>query len=578
MARKIKFALKMKDGVEVRNLQELKDNFDLNQVMGYLADGKLETWLADRYYDELADNVSMLDMRAPNLREKLCRIFGVEYEAEDALSMEEIEARNRKIEKLRQFTEDEEIIKNVDSVAFSQEELADILDDGKTTVYLCGQDFVIPKRQKGITYIGIQTELDLSLAEIEEYVKNDIKFVNLLKSWEADKEEGMQELPEDDKDTLVLLCWSKEEQHDILLRLGNKIEDYKNDDDDNALGIQYHIPLIRIPNPDILEYSHAVRYNGKQILYKAEDGQGSLVGVMNLDGSNNRVLRRWDEYDYPSEGIYAYKNYFLIGLESDYKHYVYERILVNGESTIVTLKDSYPNSVETSTGIYQIHYGVGRFSISEFLHGNDYDKEYEIRIADSYSDDLYDYSSMGTAVEEDKIYIFVGSRDKTGFFYVFDTATKKVKKASKIEIGYYEGPFCVTGDQIIYFGSDRWAEVHLMSLNMKTGRKKKIIDLSECSLRAEAMQVVGEYVYILPQRERCCYRMRPDGTERTMIGRKDTSLFGAFVKMNNEILKLTTGLKKVFEEKEDMDEKMDKEESAEEDLIYKEMQSITQIC
>ena len=148
MARKIKFALKMKDDVEVRNLQELKDNFDLNQVMGYLADGKLETWLADRYYDELADNVSMLDMRAPDLREKLCRIFGVEYEAEDALSMEEIEERNRKIEKLRQFTEDEEIIKNVDSVAFSQEELADILDDGKTTVYLCGEDFVIPKRQK----------------------------------------------------------------------------------------------------------------------------------------------------------------------------------------------------------------------------------------------------------------------------------------------------------------------------------------------------------------------------------------------------------------------------------------------
>ena len=29
MAKKIKFALKMKDGVEVRSLQELQDNFDL---------------------------------------------------------------------------------------------------------------------------------------------------------------------------------------------------------------------------------------------------------------------------------------------------------------------------------------------------------------------------------------------------------------------------------------------------------------------------------------------------------------------------------------------------------------------
>ena len=52
MAKKIKFALKMRDGVEVRNLQELQENFDLNQVTAYFLDGRLETWLSDRYYDE----------------------------------------------------------------------------------------------------------------------------------------------------------------------------------------------------------------------------------------------------------------------------------------------------------------------------------------------------------------------------------------------------------------------------------------------------------------------------------------------------------------------------------------------
>ena len=90
MAKKIKFALKMKDGMEVRTLQELKSGFDLNAVMAYFLDGKLETWLSDRYYDDLADSMQELDKNDPELRKKLCGIFGVEYEG-DTMSIEEIE-------------------------------------------------------------------------------------------------------------------------------------------------------------------------------------------------------------------------------------------------------------------------------------------------------------------------------------------------------------------------------------------------------------------------------------------------------------------------------------------------------
>ncbi len=79
MAKKIKFALKMKDGVEVRNLQELRDNFDLNQVTAYFLDGRLETWLSDRYYDELALSIQELNINDPDLQKKLCWILGVTY-------------------------------------------------------------------------------------------------------------------------------------------------------------------------------------------------------------------------------------------------------------------------------------------------------------------------------------------------------------------------------------------------------------------------------------------------------------------------------------------------------------------
>ena len=137
MARKIKFAMKMRDDVEVRTLSELKEHFDLERVMTYYLDGKLDTWLADRYYDELYDNIQELDRDAPDLGRRLCELFGVDYE-DDALSVEEIEERNRKISLLKEITDDEEIIENIDSVAFSQEELADLLDEGRTRIYLCG--------------------------------------------------------------------------------------------------------------------------------------------------------------------------------------------------------------------------------------------------------------------------------------------------------------------------------------------------------------------------------------------------------------------------------------------------------
>ena len=181
MAKKIKFALKMKDGVEVRNLQELRDNFDLNQVTAHFMDGKLETWLSDRYYDEEAEQIESLQKDDSELQKKLCQIFGVEYE-EDTMTPEEIEARNRKLAKLKEITDDEEILANVDHVAFSQEELSDLLDEGVDTIYLCGNDFYIPTRKGNITYIGVESKLTLTSEQLMTYAKNNIRFVNLIDS------------------------------------------------------------------------------------------------------------------------------------------------------------------------------------------------------------------------------------------------------------------------------------------------------------------------------------------------------------------------------------------------------------
>ena len=126
MAKKIRFPLQMNDGAAVRTLEELREHFDLESVLGYFADGKLKTWLADRYYDEMAEKVADLSADMPDLNAKLCEILGVEYSAEaDDTDFEALQRRNEKLRVLREITDDKKILNNVDAVAFDQDELFD---------------------------------------------------------------------------------------------------------------------------------------------------------------------------------------------------------------------------------------------------------------------------------------------------------------------------------------------------------------------------------------------------------------------------------------------------------------------
>lgn len=149
MARKIRFPLKMKNGAEVRTLDELKENFDLESVLGYFADGKLTKWLADRYYDEKAAAVSALSADMPDLNAKLCEILEVEYQAEeDDTNLEFIQRCKEKLRILNSVTDDREILDNIAVVALNQNDLFDILDTDPEKVYMYGEKFSIPFGKK----------------------------------------------------------------------------------------------------------------------------------------------------------------------------------------------------------------------------------------------------------------------------------------------------------------------------------------------------------------------------------------------------------------------------------------------
>lgn len=156
MAKKIRFPLELADGTQARTLEDLQEHFDLESVLGYYKNGKLLTWLRDRYLESEAEAVEALDETAVDFQKQFCEIFGAEY-TDHSVDLEEIAHRRERLAKLRTYTDEVEFIDYIDLVAFDQEDLADLLDDGQKKIYLCGERFDIPVSQRGVHYKGITT-------------------------------------------------------------------------------------------------------------------------------------------------------------------------------------------------------------------------------------------------------------------------------------------------------------------------------------------------------------------------------------------------------------------------------------
>lgn len=185
MAKKIRFPLNM-NGTDVRTLEELKENFDIESVIGYYTSGQLVTWLKDRYYDNEANAIESLDSNDAELNSKIMSVLGVLYdEASDEIDIDVIQRRNEKLMLLRQITSDQNLINKVDSVAFNQDDLYDILDEGYDSIYLCEGEFDIPLSVKNVTYTGINNPIVILRAyDNVNFASLNIKLVNICFGWD----------------------------------------------------------------------------------------------------------------------------------------------------------------------------------------------------------------------------------------------------------------------------------------------------------------------------------------------------------------------------------------------------------
>ena len=180
MAKKIKFALKMQDGAEVRNIEDLREHFDIDVVVGYFLDGRLLTWLGNFYYDTEADLVEKLDKNDGQLKKKLCEIFEVEYEDDGEFDVELAAKRREKLEKLKQYTADEKILALVNNVAFDRNDMVELLDEDADTIVLVDGTYRIPLREHNKKYIGVGNVVaEINSKEVVDFDKLGITFENI---------------------------------------------------------------------------------------------------------------------------------------------------------------------------------------------------------------------------------------------------------------------------------------------------------------------------------------------------------------------------------------------------------------
>lgn len=163
---KAKTALEFNEGVKILTMQELKENFDLKKIV-YAFDGeKFSRWLSERLYDKEAKEIRKLKIDDEDLAEKICKIFGMNYDEfrEQLDDPKTIAWRKERRERLKKFTSDEEILQQIDDVAFDQSDLEDILLEEvlPKKIYLCGESFVFPSGcfcRKNISYVGVNKTL-----------------------------------------------------------------------------------------------------------------------------------------------------------------------------------------------------------------------------------------------------------------------------------------------------------------------------------------------------------------------------------------------------------------------------------
>ncbi len=154
---KVKFPLEMANGKMVRNLQELRENFDINKIISHFMNGSLLRWLEERYYDEECEKLRQIKQVDSDTAGKLCEVFGVKEEIVEK-SFDDIFFEEKLKNELSLFLDNSNELYQIDKsmIACTQKELDRLINDKASMIYLFDGIFDIPTNYENVKYIGLK--------------------------------------------------------------------------------------------------------------------------------------------------------------------------------------------------------------------------------------------------------------------------------------------------------------------------------------------------------------------------------------------------------------------------------------
>lgn len=189
MDRKVKYALQLGTGVNVRTIKELRDNFDFFEVYGYFVDKKLNEWLEDRHHTDILKKIESLKSTDEDFSKKFCEALEVPWDPSYVVNFREQEAYEAKEDKVKQITSDEEALSHIKDLAYDQKELENLLTLGKHDIYLLGKDekgtqmkYELPINFNNRKFIGVDGEPLITFRKElteEEISRKELVFQNV---------------------------------------------------------------------------------------------------------------------------------------------------------------------------------------------------------------------------------------------------------------------------------------------------------------------------------------------------------------------------------------------------------------
>ena len=410
MAKKVRFPLEMEDGIEVRSVEELRKNFSLPRVLGYIQDGKMITWLRDRYENDLADAIEMINPEEREAAKKICEVFDIIYNEDPEEAVEQAEERKRKMEILKQYPECMEYSKQIDSIAFDQDDLYDLLDEDAEVIYLCGDKFSIPLSKTNTKYVGIlegvvaiidsKQPVDFESKSIQfENCRFDDKYSSLIvASADSDDDDGIDADEEENEERGLLV--DAEELQEFITDLRETIsdfleEEYENDEDELY---SYEAYFIDCDADDYNEDGFETKTEAKSACKDAleqimdelkeqyDDAKSELINMAEIyyEGMVDSLVR-FMSVDFWE----AYENYVDIYCTGDTKDYLEEQMREYKETNIPSIGWEAEIRNKCNEAIKQIkhsHFDAvekANISLKKFFGMCEYEKD-----DDEYSFDL----------------------------------------------------------------------------------------------------------------------------------------------------------------------------------------------